>query len=82
MIRIVKPLRLFKLVRIIKVIKTVAIADTIAERFRIPPRMLRLMKVSFFPFSSSAPLSLNFPSCPHHAFSTSGFFWLAACLLS
>ena len=48
MIRIVKPLRLFKLIRIIKVVKTVAIADTIAERFRIPPRILRLIKVTFF----------------------------------
>ena len=45
MIRVVKPLRLFKLIRIIKVIKTLAIADAIADRFRIPPRILRLIKV-------------------------------------
>jgi hypothetical protein len=45
MIRVVKPMRLFKLIRIIKVIKTLAIADAIADRFRIPPRILRLIKV-------------------------------------
>ena len=45
MIRVVKPLRLFKLVRIIKVIKTLAIADAIADRFRVPPQILRLIKV-------------------------------------
>ena len=44
MIRVIKPLRLFKLVRIIKVVKTLSIADAIADRFRIPPRILRLMK--------------------------------------
>jgi hypothetical protein len=45
MIRVAKPLRLFKLVRIVKVVKTLAIADAIGDRFRIPPRILRLIKV-------------------------------------
>ena len=69
MIRVVKPLRLFKLVRIIKVVKTLSIADAIADRFRIPPRILRLIKVciycplSVFP-SSCFPAFLRPPSLP------------------
>jgi hypothetical protein len=64
MIRVVKPLRLF-----IKVVKTLSIADAIADRFRIPPRILRLIKVciscplSVFP-SSCFPAFLRPPSLP------------------
>ena len=40
-----KPLRLFKIFRIVKVVKTFKLMDTLGNRFRVPPRIMRLSKL-------------------------------------
>ncbi|EKX33385.1 hypothetical protein GUITHDRAFT_120449 [Guillardia theta CCMP2712] len=44
-IRVMKPLRLFKIFRIVKVVKTFKLMDTLGNRFRVPPRIMRLSKL-------------------------------------